>query len=65
MNNNQFSSKNGLKALLEDNMDGDPLYPVVHYEGTDIEVAFTAQDYLNGKDTVLEAAIVYLQKQSR
>lgn len=28
----------------------------------DIEVAFTAQDYLSGKDTVLEAAIVYLQK---
>ncbi|MBT6029525.1 MAG: type IIA DNA topoisomerase subunit B [Crocinitomicaceae bacterium] len=59
LNNKQFSSKNGLKDLLEDNMDGDPLYPVVHLEGTDIEVAFThvrsyGEDYssfVNGQHT--------------
>ncbi|MDC3338085.1 type IIA DNA topoisomerase subunit B [Flavobacteriales bacterium] len=59
LNNKQFSSKNGLKDLLEDNMDGDPLYPVVHLEGADIEVAFThvrsyGEDYssfVNGQHT--------------
>ena len=28
-----MQSKNGLKDLLEDNMDGDPLYPIIHLEG--------------------------------
>lgn len=59
LNNKQFSSKNGLKDLLEDNMDGDPLYPVVHLEGADIEIAFThvrsyGEDYssfVNGQHT--------------
>ena len=40
-NGNKFISKNGLKDLLESNMDGSPLYPIVHLEGDDIEVAFT------------------------
>lgn len=59
LNNKQFTSKNGLKDLLEDNMDGDPLYSVVHLEGSDIEVAFThvrsyGEDYssfVNGQHT--------------
>ena len=40
-NGNKLYSKNGLKDLLENNMDGDPLYPIIHIEGADIEVAFT------------------------
>lgn len=40
-NNEKFISENGLKDLLEDNMESDPLYPIVHLEGEDIEVAFT------------------------
>ena len=59
MNGERFISKNGLKDLLENNMDGDPLYPIVHLEGEDIEVAFThgktyGEDYssfVNGQHT--------------
>ena len=58
-NGNKFISKNGLKDLLESNMDGSPLYPIVHLEGDDIEVAFThsrgyGEDYssfVNGQHT--------------
>ena len=58
-NGNKLLSKNGLKDLLENNMDGDPLYPIVHLEGEDIEVAFThargyGEDYssfVNGQHT--------------
>ncbi len=59
MNGEKFFSKNGLKDLLENNMDGDPLYPIIHLEGEDIEVAFThgktyGEDYysfVNGQHT--------------
>lgn len=40
-NGEKFISENGLKDLLEDNMESDPLYPIIHLEGEDIEVAFT------------------------
>ena len=58
-NGESFKSENGLKDLLENNMDGDPLYPIIHLEGTDIEVAFThgktyGEDYysfVNGQHT--------------
>lgn len=58
-NGEKFLSKNGLKDLLEANMDGAPLYPIVHLEGDDIEVAFThsrgyGEDYssfVNGQHT--------------
>jgi topoisomerase-4 subunit B len=40
-NGEKFNSKDGLKDLLENNMDGDPLYPIIHLEDDDIEVAFT------------------------
>lgn len=59
LNGEKFMSKNGLKDLLEDNMDGDPLYPIIHLEDDDIEVAFThgktyGEDYysfVNGQHT--------------
>ena len=58
-NGEKYQSKFGLKDLLEDNMDGDPLYPTIHLEGEDIEVAFThgktyGEDYysfVNGQHT--------------
>ena len=58
-NGNRFISKNGLRDLLEANMDGSPLYPIVHLESNDIEVAFThsrgyGEDYssfVNGQHT--------------
>ncbi len=58
-NGERFQSKDGLKDLLEDNMDGDPLYPIIHLEDEDIEVAFThgktyGEDYysfVNGQHT--------------
>ena len=34
-------SRHGLKDLLTDNMTVDPLYPIVHMKGEDIEIAFT------------------------
>ena len=59
MNGERYLSKNGLRDLLENNMDGDPLYPIIHLEGEDIEVAFThgktyGEDYysfVNGQHT--------------
>jgi topoisomerase-4 subunit B len=58
-NGQKFQSKEGLKDLLDNNMDGDPLYPIIHLEGEDIEVAFThgrtyGEDYysfVNGQHT--------------
>ncbi len=58
-NGEKYHSKNGLLDLLSDNMDGDPLYPIIHLEGEDIEVAFThvrsyGEDYssfVNGQHT--------------
>lgn len=58
-NGERFQSKDGLKDLLEDNMDGDPMYPIIHLEGDDIEVALThgktyGEDYysfVNGQHT--------------
>ena len=40
-NGEKFISQNGLKDLLEDNMESEPLYPIIHLEGDDIEVALT------------------------
>jgi topoisomerase-4 subunit B len=58
-NGERFTSKEGLKDLLENNMDGEPLYPIIHLEGEDIEIAMThsrsyGEDYysfVNGQHT--------------
>jgi topoisomerase-4 subunit B len=58
-NGEKFISRNGLLDLLNDNMDKEPLYPVVHLKGEDIEIAFThvnqyGEDYysfVNGQHT--------------
>jgi topoisomerase-4 subunit B len=58
-NGEKFHSKNGLRDLLEENMEGESIYPVIHLKGTDIEVALThgnqyGEDYysfVNGQHT--------------
>lgn len=40
-NGTRFHSENGLYDLLQEKMDGEPLYPIIHLLGDDIEVAFT------------------------
>ncbi len=58
-NGEKFFSKNGLLDLLNEYMDSEPLYPVIHLKGEDIEVAIThgnqyGEDYysfVNGQHT--------------
>jgi len=58
-NGERYESKNGLKDLLANNIDEEPLYPIIHLEGEDIEVAIThtqsyGEDYysfVNGQYT--------------
>lgn len=58
-NGNKFFSRNGLADLLNENMSKEGLYPVIHLNGEDIEVAFThgfqyGEDYysfVNGQNT--------------
>ena len=40
-NGKKFHSKNGLVDLLNENMTTDPLYPIIHLQGEDIEVVIT------------------------
>ena len=40
-NGRRIKSRNGLEDLWVDNMTVDPLYPIVHIKGEDIEIAFT------------------------
>ena len=40
-NGKKITSKNGLLDLLNENITADPLYPIIHLKGEDIEVAFT------------------------
>ncbi|MDY4409562.1 MAG: DNA topoisomerase IV subunit B [Prevotella sp.] len=40
-NGRRIKSRNGLQDLLVDNMTTDPLYPIIHIKGEDIEIAFT------------------------
>jgi topoisomerase-4 subunit B len=40
-NGQKFQSRNGLLDLLEENMSGEGLYPIIHMQNGDIEVAIT------------------------
>ena len=59
-NGNDFYSKNGLSDLLDENLSSEPLYPIIHLKGEDIELALThGQQYgeeyysfVNGQHTV-------------
>jgi topoisomerase IV subunit B len=58
-NGERYESENGLADLLNNNIDEEPLYPIIHIEGEDIEVAIThtqsyGEDYysfVNGQYT--------------
>ena len=60
-NGRRIVSRNGLKDLLTDTMTTQPLYPIIHLKGDDIEIAFThtSQQYgeeyhsfVNGQHTI-------------
>jgi topoisomerase-4 subunit B len=61
LNGKPFKSENGLRDLLEKNLSGEPLYPVIHLEGDDIEIALThgshyGEEYysfVNGQHTTM------------
>ena len=60
-NGKPFKSEHGLKDLLTKELAGEPLYPIIHLEGEDIEVAFThgnhyGEEYwsfVNGQHTTM------------
>jgi topoisomerase-4 subunit B len=59
-NGAEYKSDNGLKDLLEKNISGEILYPIIHLKGEDIEIAMTHSNehfseeyysYVNGQYT--------------
>jgi len=59
-NGQVFASENGLKDLLQDEIDGEILYPIIHLKDGEIEVAITHSDksqsetyfsFVNGQNT--------------
>ena len=60
-NGQKYVSRNGLLDLLRDNLTAEPLYPIIHLKGEDIEVAITHANqygeeyysFVNGQHTPL------------
>ena len=61
LNGKPFKSEHGLKDLLQKNLTGETLYPIIHLEGEDIEIAMThgghyGEEYfsfVNGQHTTM------------
>lgn len=59
-NGKKFYSKNGLLDLMKENIQVEPLYPIIHLKGEDIEIALTHTDqhgedyysFVNGQHTI-------------
>ncbi len=59
-NGQKFLSKNGLLDLLTENMTEEPLYPIIHLQGEDIEITLTHTNqnndeyysFVNGQHTI-------------
>ena len=59
-NGRRILSRHGLEDLLKDRMTGDALYPIIHLQGDDIEIAFTHANqygeeyysFVNGQHTI-------------
>ena len=59
-NGKKYSSKNGLLDLLTENMTVEPLYPIIHIQDEDIEIALTHTNqtgeeyhsFVNGQHTI-------------
>ena len=49
LNGEKFYSENGLKDLLQDNLDGNTLHDIIHLKGEDIEVALTHSERMQGE----------------
>lgn len=49
-NGHRIISRNGLKDLLTDTMTTQPLYPIIHMKGEDIEIAFTHTNQQYGEE---------------
>ena len=49
LNGKRYLSRHGLLDLLKDNMTSEPLYPIIHLKGDDIEVVLTHTDQ-NGEE---------------
>jgi topoisomerase-4 subunit B len=61
LNGRPFKSENGLEDLLKKNLSGEILYPIIHLEGDDIEIAMTHgshygeeySSFVNGQHTTM------------
>ncbi len=59
LNGVKYQSKNGLLDLLEENIDTEPLYPIIHLKNGDVEMAIThgrqygenIYSFVNGQNT--------------
>jgi len=49
LNGEKFYSENGLKDLLQDNLDGNTVHEIIHLKGDDIEVALTHSERMQGE----------------
>ncbi|MAZ97765.1 MAG: DNA topoisomerase IV [Flavobacteriales bacterium] len=49
LNGEKFYSENGLKDLLQDNLDGNTIHDIIHLKGEDIEVALTHSERMQGE----------------
>lgn len=49
-NGHRIISRNGLEDLLTDTMTSQPLYPIIHMKGEDIEIAFTHTNQQYGEE---------------
>lgn len=60
LNGKRYVSRHGLLDLLKENMTAEPLYPIIHLKGEDIEVVITHTDqygeeyysFVNGQHTI-------------
>ncbi|MDQ8193540.1 DNA topoisomerase IV subunit B [Coraliomargarita sp. SDUM461004] len=60
-NGKKFKSEKGLHDLLDNKIDGEPMYPIIHLKDTDVEIAFTHNDsygedyysFVNGQHTTM------------
>ena len=60
-NGKKFKSDKGLHDLLENKLDGEPMYPIAYLKDADIEIAFTHNDsygedyysFVNGQHTTM------------
>ncbi len=49
LNGEKFYSENGLKDLLQDNLDGNTIHDIIHLKSEDIEVALTHSERMQGE----------------